>query len=147
MDFSHHHKLCNKTQHAQLYENKSILKLVTWFCSSRALKPKCKPRRSSSLGWWKVPDGKVSSLTSAQEPGAQDHTEHVQRAPAPAGLMFNAKKQFLATVRFFPLSVNSLAMDSEYFCGSQGTGLWQTAWPVLCHPRWVPHTGTLQTQM
>lgn len=96
MDFSHHCKLCNKTQHVQLYKNKSILKLVAWFCSSRALKHvcKCKHRRNSSL-WWEVPNGKVSALASAQEPSAQDHTEYVQWAPAPAEPTSNAKKKAL----------------------------------------------------
>lgn len=115
MDFSHHRKLCNKTQHAQLYKNKSILKLLTWFCFSRALKHVCKNkhRRNSTL-------------------------VAVQQAPAPADLMSSAKKHFLATIGFFPPSMNSLALNPEYFCGLQGTGLWQAAWPVLSHPRQVP---------
>lgn len=123
MDFSHHRKLCNKTQHAQLYKNKSILKLLTWFCFSRALKHVCKNkhRRNSTL-------------------------VAVQQAPAHADLMSSTKKHFLATIGFFPPSMNPLALNPEYFCGLQGTGLWQAAWPVLSHPRQVHHAGILQPQ-
>lgn len=121
MDFSHHRNLCNK--HNMLNFTKTI-QYWNWSLDSAPVEHsnvcECKPRRNSSLGWWKVPDGKVSSLTSAQEPSAQDHTEHVQWAPAPAGLMSNAKKHFLPLSDFFHPQWIHLQWIQSTFVGNRG---------------------------
>jgi len=125
MDFSHHPKLCKKTQHSQFNKKKPILKLACWTLLQQStqtcaeVQTQGQTGRSSSSGWWEASKGKVSGLASVGEPSSRDHIKQPTASTCSWGAGVQCKTHFLAHYQIF-------SMCNAFTCNESRALSWVT---------------------